>query len=120
MKASALATPTCANSRAVSASERWCSAVTVWVIWFQMATPALDTPTPAQNKAISVCSGVRVVELLLPKDLTWLKASVYSALVSAGGGPGRNWSPSSRAKGVTPGHCGVAGIAVGALGGVAW
>ena len=62
MKASALATLTWANSRALSASERSCSAATVWAIWFQMATPALDTPRPAQKRAISVCSGVRVVE----------------------------------------------------------
>src|SRR4051812_4839112 len=107
MKASAFATLTWANSRAVSGSERPCEAATVCVIWFQMDTPALVTPTPAQKKAISVCSAVRVVELMLPRDLTSWKASVYSAVVSVGGGPGRNWSPLVSAKGVTYRHCGV-------------
>ena len=42
-----------------------------------------------------------------PRSLTSLKPAVYSALVNAGGGPGRNCEPLSRAKGVTLGHCGV-------------
>src|SRR5262245_20800288 len=111
MKASALATLTWANRRALSASDRWCPTATVWVIWFQMAMPALDTPTPAQKKAISACSGVRVLGVVVPsppRALTSRYALVYSALVSAGGGPGRNWSPRASANGVTEGHCGVA------------
>src|SRR5262249_59315364 len=101
----------------------WCSVATVWAIWLQMATPALVTPTPAQKKAISVCSGVRVLGVVVPlppRALTSWYAAVYSTLVTAGGGPGRNWSPSSRANGVTNRQCGVAGVAVGELGGVAW
>ena len=110
MKASAFATLIWANRRAFSTSDRSCSAATVRAIWFQMPTPALVTPTPAQKKAISVCSGVRVAELMLPSSLTSSNAAVYSALVSAGGGPGRNWSPLSIANGVTNRHCGVAGV----------
>src|SRR5262245_13552208 len=111
MKASAIATLTWANRRALSASARSCPAATVWVIWFQMPMPELDTPRPAQKKAISVCSGVRVLGVVVPlppRALTSRYASVYSALVSAGGGPGRNWSPLVSANGVTEGHCGVA------------
>src|SRR5262245_62744474 len=112
MKASALAALTWANRRAVSASERWRSAATVWVIWFQMPMPELDTPRPAQKRAISVCSGVRVVGVVVPlppRALTSRYASVYSALVSVGGGPGRNWSPLGSANGGTTGDGGVGG-----------
>jgi hypothetical protein len=33
---------------------------------FQIITPALVTPRPAQKKAISVCSGVRVLGVVVP------------------------------------------------------
>src|SRR5262245_10965766 len=92
MKASALATVICAYKRAFSASDRWCPTETVSVIWFQRAMPALVTPTPAQKKAISVCSGVRVLGVVVPlppSALTSRYAWVYAALVSDGGGPAR-------------------------------
>src|SRR5688572_8014410 len=110
MKASALETLIWANRRAFSASDRLCEAATDWAIWFQIITPALDAPAPAQKWAIPVCSGVRVVEVMLPRDLTSRKDSVYSALVSGAGRPGRNWSPLVSANGVTNRHCGVAGV----------
>src|SRR5215213_283219 len=71
-----------------------------------MPMPELDTPSPAQKRAISVCSGVRVAELMAPRDLTSWYASVYLSLVSSGGGPARNWSPLFIANGATYGHCG--------------
>src|SRR5581483_3101642 len=66
MKASAPETLSWANSRALSASERLCDAATDRAMSFQIITPALDTPTPAQKKAISVCSGVRVLGVVVP------------------------------------------------------
>src|SRR4030081_476052 len=39
-----------------------------------------------QNKPIAVSSAVRVLLLSVPMDFTWMKAAVYSGLLSAGGG----------------------------------
>src|SRR5262245_10505079 len=109
MKASAFATLTIAYSRAFSARVRSCAFDAVSVIWRQMAPPELEAGS-AQKRAISVCSGVRVVELMLPRDFTCSKASVYLSLVRAGGGGARNCEPLSSANGVTPGHHVVTGM----------
>jgi hypothetical protein len=48
---------------------------------------------------------VRAVLLTLPSALASLNAAAYSGLVSAGGGPGRNWVLLSVANGVTSETC---------------
>src|SRR3954447_21671203 len=79
---------------------------------------AKAVPSPSfQNRAICVCSAVRVVLSARPRLLTSLKAAAYSALVSAGGGAGRNCEPADIANGVTYGRCGTsAGRLAGGVG----
>src|SRR5262245_37820315 len=123
MKESATATLSSANNRAFSTSVKPCADAAVSAIWFQTATAPLFGPTP-QNWATTVCSGVRVLGVVVPfppRALTSSNAAVYSGLVKAGGGPGLNWSPPVMANGVTSGHCGTTGFMVvesGGLGGV--
>ena len=45
--------------------------------------------TPAQSRAIAVCSSVRVALSDLPSAFTSLKSVAYRSLVSDGGGGGR-------------------------------
>ena len=59
-----------------------------------------------QKWAIWVCSAVRVLPTLAPRLLTSLKSVVYFGLVTAYGGPGRNWALSWSTKGVTSPHPG--------------
>ena len=56
--------------------------------------------TPCQKRAASVWSVLRVVLSKEPSSLTWLKAAVYSGLVSAGGGGERNCEGLCRQNGV--------------------
>src|SRR6266576_2247723 len=44
---------------------------------------------PFQNRPVNASSAVAVVLLTIPRDLIWLKASLYASLASAGGGLGR-------------------------------
>src|SRR5215471_15559160 len=53
-----------------------------------------------------------------PSVFTSLKSFVYVWLVSAGGGPGRNWLAEDKAKGVTFGQW--VNTAAGKFGGVNW
>src|SRR5438128_10684459 len=85
-----------ANSRAVVGRSLWWAVATVWAIWFQKFWIG-----GFQNLPISVCSAVRVVLVAEPRLCTSLIAAAYAALVSAGGGAGRNWSPRSDANGAT-------------------
>src|SRR6266516_2048336 len=55
----------------------------------------------AQNLAMTVWSAVRVVLVFWPRALTSFKAPAYAALVTAGGGAGRNWEPLPITNGVT-------------------
>ena len=59
-----------------------------------------------QKRAIWVCTAVRVLPILAPSPLTSLKSAVYFGLVTAYGGPGRNWALSWSTKGVTFPHPG--------------
>src|SRR5438132_1556808 len=71
--------------------------------------PLVGVAIPCQNRAASVWSAVRAVLSIEPRSLIMLKAAVYSGLVSAGGGGGRNCEPLCRQKGVTWGHWGATG-----------
>src|SRR5262245_15568315 len=77
-----------ANRRAHSASD-----ISLFIASSRAAAcqegPKLTLP---QNVTASVCSGVRAVLLVPASLLTSLKSHAHSALDSAGGGPGRNWS----------------------------
>src|SRR5262245_35629766 len=104
--ASARAMLSRANSRAFSARLRPRAADTSCATMFQ-CPGGVAVPGPLiQNRAISVCSAVRVVLSMAPSSLTWLKAAVYSALVRAGGGGGRNCEPLFKANGSTSGQPG--------------
>src|SRR5688572_21230003 len=109
MKASAEARFRSANRRAFSARLVPAETATCWAIWFHHHGALFGAATPCQNRAASIWSAVRVALLREPSSLTWFKASVYSALVSAGGGGGRNCEPLCSAKGVTKGQWGLAG-----------
>src|SRR5439155_8249185 len=82
-------------------------------IWFTRGKKLAGATTPAQKRAASVWSAVRVLLSKAPTCLTWLKAANHSGLVSAGGGGGRNCEALWRAQGVTCGHCGAAAGPVG-------
>ena len=70
-----------------------------------------------QTSATCVWSGVRTVLFALPTALVSLKSCAYSALVSAGGGPGRNCELLSSANGVISGTCALAaGVKSGGVG----
>src|SRR3954452_12167649 len=71
-----------------------------------------------QNSPICVWSGVRVEPCATPRLLISLIAAAYFALVSAGGGCGRNWSAACRANGLTKRQWVNAGCAN--AGGVSW
>ena len=47
----------------------------------------------SQNRAMAVCSGVRLELLIPPSALISSKSRFHTSLVKPGGGPGRNWSP---------------------------
>src|SRR5947209_2449436 len=71
-----------------------------------------------QNFPIAVCSAVRVMLFSSPRDFTSLKSAAYLALVSAGGGAGRNRLALPSTNGVT---CDVWVNPAGAnAGGVSW
>ena len=113
MTASAMATLSAANSRAFSSSVLPCCSATIWAMRFRWPG-GVAVPAPlAQNRAMAVWSAVRVALVAEPSSLTSLKAAVYSALSSAGGAAGRNWSPLVMANGVTSGQCGVQAGRVG-------
>ena len=58
-------------------------------------------PTADQRRAIVVCSSVRRELSVLPRSFTSLRSSAYRALVSDGGGGGRNCVAESTAIGAT-------------------
>src|SRR5947209_848383 len=95
-----------ANIRALSTRVLPWDMASWWAIWFHRE--ALGVTGPAMNRADSVWSGVRVVLSKEPSSLTWLKAAVYSGLVSAGGGGERNCEALFSVKGVTKPHCAAA------------
>src|SRR6266705_3412717 len=85
-----------ANRRAVLTRFVWCASAAFSAISFQRFQGG-----PAQNFAITVWSGVRVVLLFCPRLFTSLRACAYAWLVTAGGGPGRNCAALFSTKGVT-------------------
>src|SRR5262249_30875959 len=88
MSASSIAIAASARSRALSVTSR------PGVLATERATGQYTFGSVAsQNWAIAVCSGVRCVLVLPPTALISLKSRFHVSLVSAGGGPGRNWSP---------------------------
>ena len=104
----------CANRRAFC-SRLLPKPTAAWsAIWFQ----TIQIGAAPQNFPIAVWSAVRVVLFSSPRDLTSLKSAAYLALVSAGGGAGRNWLALSSTNGVT---CEVWVNPAGAnAGGVSW
>src|ERR1700754_4262734 len=72
--------------------------------------PKLTLP---QNFTASLCSGVRAVLLVPPRLLTSLYSRAHSALDSAGGGPGRNWSALLSTQGFARAYCSHSGGVVG-------
>src|SRR6201987_5189756 len=77
----------CANKRAFC-SRLLPKPTAAWsAIWFQ----TIQIGAAPQNLPIAVSSAVRVVLFNSPRDFTSLKSAAYLALVSAGGGAGRNW-----------------------------
>src|SRR4030095_4484390 len=81
-----------ASIRAFWASELPCASATPRAMLFQWPGGWTVPEGPAQKRAISVCSGVRVLLVATPSDLIWLKAAVNSGESSEGGGAARNWS----------------------------
>jgi hypothetical protein len=59
----------------------------------------------AQNSAICVCWGVRVVLVTEPRLRTSANAALYALLVRGDGGMGRNWLALWIAKGCTCAQC---------------
>src|SRR6516165_459842 len=95
MAASAIATFSTANKRALS--ERvvlFCAAI-VSAIRFQKRAVL-----PVQNLATSVWKSERVVLVELPIDLTSLISAAYWSLVSDSGPAGRNWLGAAMTQGV--------------------
>src|SRR5215208_2015347 len=74
------------------------------------APPKLTLP---QNFTASDCSVVRAVLLVPPRFLTSLYSRAQSALDSAGGGPGRNWSALLSTHGLARAYCSCSGGVVG-------
>src|SRR3989442_16004279 len=67
----------------------------------------VSVPAPsAQNRAIKLCSGVRVEPTCAPSAFTSSKSPTYFALPRAGGPGGRNEWLAGMANGVTKPHCG--------------
>src|SRR4051794_7687914 len=103
-----------ANARAASTSEVSCLSTRSWVMRFQTCWLVSGS---RQIRPTWVWSGVRVVLLMLPIALVSLNAAAYSGLVSAGGGPGRNWVVLSIANGVIEGKWALAaGLKSGGVG----
>src|SRR4030095_15104153 len=74
-------------------------------------------PPSAQNRAISVCSAVRVTLSARPNSFVKLKSLAHCALSKPGGGGGRNSEPLVMAKGITAGQFGKrAGANAGGVG----
>src|SRR5262245_5301073 len=81
---------TSANRRAASTSERLRAWATSPATLFQTEKKPVVVPTADHSRAIAVCSAVRALLSDLPKSFTSLKSAAYRALVSDGGGGGRN------------------------------
>src|SRR5262245_15747902 len=98
-----------ANRRALSASGISCFMAS------SRAAACHDGPKLmfSQNLTASVCSAVRAVLLVPPRLLTSLKSRAHSALDSAGGGPGRNWSALLNTHGFARAYCSQIGGVVG-------
>src|SRR4051794_33340198 len=94
--------------RAFSASELPCASATPRAMLFQWPGGWTVPEGPAQKRAMSVCSAVRVVLFEAPIALIWLKAAVNSGESSDGGGAARNWSGEEMPNGSTVAHCGSA------------
>ena len=69
------------------------------------------TTFAVQKSAIAVCSGVRVVLVAAPSDLTSLNAATHCGLDSDGGGAGWNWPARLSRNGRTLAIHGVCGAA---------
>src|SRR4030095_426132 len=106
MAASAMAMFNKANSLAFSPSVLPCAAAMICAILFQWPG-GVSVPAPsAQNKAISVCSSVRVEPVVAPSSVTSLESVAYCALSREGGPGGRNWEPLLIPNGATNPHWG--------------
>ena len=89
------------NMRAVSSSERPSRCAMSPATMFHTCRKLSVVFTPAKVCAMSVCSAVRAALVADPSSLVSLKSRVYRALVSVGGGSGRNCVLVSMANGTT-------------------
>src|SRR5437868_12046983 len=99
---------TSAYSRAFCASDRPGRDASSWTMGKKLAGPV-----SVQNRAVSVCCGVRAVLPFAPSEALSAKSAAHSLLRSAGGGGGRNWAPLAIVQGLTEPHADPTGSAVG-------
>src|SRR5262245_50000077 len=94
-----------ANRRAASTSDRCCARTTSAATLFHTAKKPVVVPTPDQSCAMVVCSALRKALSDFPRPLIALRSVAYRALVSDGGGGGRNCVGESTAIGAACNTC---------------